>query len=129
MCKIVLLILAVFTPPLAVLFDRGCRRAFWLNCLLTLCFFIPGVVHAFIVILSPKHHDHHDHHHHDHYDDVVVTRNVQYVQQPVILEHGHHHHHREVIVTQVGQPVIVQPAHLGDGVVTYQSQPVYPVVK
>ncbi|KAK6014793.1 hypothetical protein OSTOST_19815, partial [Ostertagia ostertagi] len=32
--------------PLAVLLDRGCRRSFWINCLLTLLGFIPGVIHA-----------------------------------------------------------------------------------
>ncbi|XGW26848.1 hypothetical protein V3C99_007433, partial [Haemonchus contortus] len=127
MCKFLLCCLAIVAPPLAVLFDRGCRREFWLNCLLTLLFFIPGIIHAFIVILSPKHHhrhdsDHHHHHHHHHHQDVIETSRVQYVTQPVVVHQGHHHHHTdEVIVTR--------PEYLTQGVVTYPQQSMYPTVK
>ncbi|VDO73611.1 unnamed protein product [Heligmosomoides polygyrus] len=136
MCRCLLLLLAFFAPPLAVLFDRGCGRALLLNCLLTLCFFIPGVIHAFMLILGDGHRrDEHDHHHHHHTEEVIVTRNVQYVGQPVVVEqvHGHHHHHHydEVVI---GQPVIVgqqvlQPQYLGQGVAAYQPPPVYPNIK
>ncbi|KAL6737923.1 hypothetical protein Aduo_011526 [Ancylostoma duodenale] len=115
MCKVLLLILALFAPPLAVLFDRGCRRAFWLNCLLTLLFFIPGVIHAFMVILSKKHHhDHYDHHHHHHHHDevVVVQPHTHYVAQPVVVGHG----------TQCQG---VQQMVVGEGVVSYESRSVY----
>jgi uncharacterized membrane protein YqaE (UPF0057 family) len=42
-------VLAIFLPPLAPLF-KGKFGAFLLNCLLTLCGFIPGVIHACVVV-------------------------------------------------------------------------------
>ncbi|KHJ79342.1 hypothetical protein OESDEN_16382 [Oesophagostomum dentatum] len=51
MCVILLCILAIFCPPLAVLFDQGCTAQFWINCLLTLLVWVPGVIHAFWVLL------------------------------------------------------------------------------
>ncbi len=42
-------ILAIFLPPLAVLFE-GNFGAFLLNLLLTLFFWFPGVIHAVLVI-------------------------------------------------------------------------------
>jgi uncharacterized membrane protein YqaE (UPF0057 family) len=47
-------LLAIILPPLAVLFC-GKPIQFLLNILLTLCFWIPGVVHAILVV-----HDHHE---------------------------------------------------------------------
>ncbi|KAF2225857.1 hypothetical protein BDZ85DRAFT_279518 [Elsinoe ampelina] len=46
-----LFLLAVFLPPVAVLVRRGCRGSFWLNILLTILGWIPGVIHAWYVIL------------------------------------------------------------------------------
>ncbi|KAK6039654.1 hypothetical protein COOONC_22841 [Cooperia oncophora] len=125
MCKLLLCILALFTPPLAVLFDRGCHRSFWTNCLLTLLFFVPGVIHAFIVILSKKHRHRYDsdhHHHHDH-EVVIESNRVQYATQPVVIHTNlhHHHHHDDVIVAR--------PEYLAQGVVTYpppQAVAAYP---
>ncbi|GAM18512.1 hypothetical protein SAMD00019534_016870 [Acytostelium subglobosum LB1] len=50
--KICLCILAIFLPPLAVLIRKGCSDKFWINLILTLLLWIPGVIHAFIVILD-----------------------------------------------------------------------------
>lgn len=46
------LILAVFVPPLGVFLQVGLGAHFWLNILLTLFGWIPGVLHAFYVILK-----------------------------------------------------------------------------
>jgi len=42
-------LLAILLPPLAVLFC-GKPLQFLLNIILTLCFFLPGVVHALLVV-------------------------------------------------------------------------------
>ena len=48
--KIFLLIIAFILPPVAVLFKVGLGGHFWLNLLLTLLGFVPGVIHAILVI-------------------------------------------------------------------------------
>ncbi len=48
--SIVQIILAIFLPPVAVAMDKGLSGTFWINLILTLIFFIPGVIHAFYVI-------------------------------------------------------------------------------
>ncbi|PAV72723.1 hypothetical protein WR25_18707 [Diploscapter pachys] len=50
MCNFLLGVLAIFAPPLAVLCKSGCNADFWINLILTLCFFVPGMVHAWYVI-------------------------------------------------------------------------------
>ncbi len=42
-------LLTLLLPPLAVFIRVGASRTFWLNLLLTLLFYVPGVVHAFSV--------------------------------------------------------------------------------
>lgn len=44
-------ILALFLPPLAVALDRGCGCDMLLNFALTLLGWIPGVIHAYFVVL------------------------------------------------------------------------------
>ncbi|CAB3406943.1 unnamed protein product [Caenorhabditis bovis] len=78
MCKILLLILAFFLPvveilletdlettafllpnpnnkekfqPAAVLLSRGCGKDLCINILLTLIFFLPGMIHACVVVI------------------------------------------------------------------------------
>ncbi|MGZ8216224.1 YqaE/Pmp3 family membrane protein [Methylomagnum sp.] len=46
------IIFAVILPPLGVFMEVGLSGAFWLNVLLTLLGFVPGVVHALYVILT-----------------------------------------------------------------------------
>ncbi|MBL6448531.1 YqaE/Pmp3 family membrane protein [Fulvivirga sp. 29W222] len=48
--SILRLILAIILPPLGVFFTVGIRGAFWLNILLTILGFIPGIIHAVWVI-------------------------------------------------------------------------------
>jgi len=44
------IIIAILLPPLGVFMQVGIGGAFWLNILLTLCGYIPGIVHAVWVI-------------------------------------------------------------------------------
>lgn len=46
------LIIAFFLPPLAVFLEVGLGMQFWLNLILTLFFYVPGILHAFYVILT-----------------------------------------------------------------------------
>jgi uncharacterized membrane protein YqaE (UPF0057 family) len=50
--KVLLVILAILLPPLAVYLHQGeINGKFWLSLLLTLLFWIPGVIYALILIL------------------------------------------------------------------------------
>lgn len=49
---IIRIIAAIILPPLGVFLQVGLGGHFWLNILLTLLGFIPGIVHALWVILS-----------------------------------------------------------------------------
>nr|WP_232101073.1 MULTISPECIES: YqaE/Pmp3 family membrane protein [Gimesia] len=44
------MILAIILPPVGVLLQVGLGMHFWLNIVLTLCGYIPGLVHAVWVI-------------------------------------------------------------------------------
>ncbi|TAH10979.1 MAG: YqaE/Pmp3 family membrane protein [Sphingobacteriia bacterium] len=49
---VLLAILAIILPPLAVyLHENAVNGKFWLSILLTLLFWIPGVIYALIVVL------------------------------------------------------------------------------
>lgn len=51
--EIVLAILAIFIPPLAVfLFEDSITANFWVDLLLTLLFWLPGIIFAFLVIFA-----------------------------------------------------------------------------
>lgn len=45
-------VLAVILPPLGVLLEVGLGLHFWLNILLTLLGFIPGIIHAVYIIAT-----------------------------------------------------------------------------
>ena len=45
---------AVLVPPLGVFLARGIGGAFWLNCVLTLMAFVPGVIHALYEVLAAR---------------------------------------------------------------------------
>ena len=50
---VLLVILAILLPPLAVYLHQGeINNRFWISLLLTLLFWIPGVIYALIVILG-----------------------------------------------------------------------------
>ncbi len=44
------IILAIFFPPIAILLRFGLTGKFWLNILLTMVGWLPGVIHAFIAL-------------------------------------------------------------------------------
>jgi uncharacterized membrane protein YqaE (UPF0057 family) len=50
MMNIIRIIFAIILPPVGVFLTVGIRFEFWLNILLTLLGFIPGIVHAVWVI-------------------------------------------------------------------------------
>lgn len=47
---VVRIILAIFIPPLGVFLQVGIGIHFWINILLTLLGYIPGIIHALWVI-------------------------------------------------------------------------------
>lgn len=50
---LLLVILAILLPPLAVYLHQGeINKKFWISLLLTLLFFIPGVIYALLVVLG-----------------------------------------------------------------------------
>ena len=51
--QVLLIVLAIILPPLAVYLHEGViNNKFWLDLLLTLLFFLPGIIYALIVVLG-----------------------------------------------------------------------------
>ncbi len=48
--ELIKIIFDILLPPLGVFMQVGLGGAFWLNILLTLCGYIPGIVHAVYII-------------------------------------------------------------------------------
>lgn len=46
------IIFAILLPPLGVLLHEGFSKRFWLDCLLTLLFYVPGLIFALYVIFA-----------------------------------------------------------------------------
>ncbi|MBC6905202.1 YqaE/Pmp3 family membrane protein [Saccharophagus sp. K07] len=46
------LIFAILLPPLGVFLEVGFKGPFWINIILTLLGYIPGIIHALYVILK-----------------------------------------------------------------------------
>ncbi len=46
------IILAIFLPPVAVFLKVGLALHFWINLLLTILGFVPGVIHAIWVLVK-----------------------------------------------------------------------------
>ena len=51
---LVRIIIAIILPPLGVFLQVGFGKQFWLNILLTILGYIPGIVHAVWVIAKYK---------------------------------------------------------------------------
>ena len=47
---LVRIIVAIFLPPLGVFLQVGLGKDFWINILLTLLGYIPGIIHAVWII-------------------------------------------------------------------------------
>ncbi|WP_022665134.1 YqaE/Pmp3 family membrane protein [Desulfospira joergensenii] len=52
--ELVKIIIAIILPPVGVFLQVGIGKHFWLNILLTLLGYIPGIVHAIWVIAKNK---------------------------------------------------------------------------
>ncbi|MCB9948311.1 MAG: YqaE/Pmp3 family membrane protein [Rhodospirillaceae bacterium] len=50
MSDLIKILLAVLLPPVGVLVEVGLTKHFWINVLLTILGYIPGIVHAVWVI-------------------------------------------------------------------------------
>ncbi|NTW34106.1 MAG: YqaE/Pmp3 family membrane protein [Bacteroidetes bacterium] len=50
--QLLLCIIAIFIPPLAVFLNNGIGSEFWIDLILTLCFFVPGLIYALYLILK-----------------------------------------------------------------------------
>lgn len=48
--KLVLIILAIFLPPVAVFLKKGAGKDLIINIVLCILFFLPGVIHALWVV-------------------------------------------------------------------------------
>lgn len=46
------ILLAILLPPLGVFLEVGLTGTFWLNVLLTILGYVPGIVHALYIILK-----------------------------------------------------------------------------
>ena len=51
---IIRIIAAIFLPPLGVFLQVGIGKDFWINILLTLLGYIPGIIHAIWIIAKVK---------------------------------------------------------------------------
>lgn len=49
---LVKIILAIILPPLGVFLEVGFSKHFWINVVLTLLGFIPGIIHAVYIIVK-----------------------------------------------------------------------------
>ncbi|HLP24189.1 MAG TPA: YqaE/Pmp3 family membrane protein [Acidobacteriota bacterium] len=49
---IIRIIFAIVLPPLGVFLQVGLGKSFWINVLLTLLGYIPGIIHAIYVIVK-----------------------------------------------------------------------------
>ena len=49
--KLLEIILAILLPPVGVFIRYGISSTFWINLLLTVLGYIPGIIHALIVLL------------------------------------------------------------------------------
>ncbi len=49
---IIKIIFALLLPPVGVLMEVGFTKHFWINVVLTILGFIPGIIHALYVILT-----------------------------------------------------------------------------
>ncbi len=52
--EVLKIILAILLPPVGVFLQVGLRGHFWLNILLTILGYLPGIIHAVWVIAKDK---------------------------------------------------------------------------
>ncbi|MFG6568246.1 MULTISPECIES: YqaE/Pmp3 family membrane protein [unclassified Sulfitobacter] len=49
---IIRIIIAILLPPLGVFLQEGLGKHFWINILLTLLGYLPGIAHALYIIIK-----------------------------------------------------------------------------
>lgn len=49
---LLLILLAILLPPVAVFLKRGISTSFWISLILTLLFWIPGVIYALLIVFD-----------------------------------------------------------------------------
>ena len=49
---IIRIIITILLPPLGVFLQEGLGKHFWINIILTLLGYIPGIVHAIYIIIK-----------------------------------------------------------------------------
>ncbi len=54
MGDIIRIILSILIPPLGVALEVGLTKHFWINLVLTLLGYVPGLVHAVYIIASKR---------------------------------------------------------------------------
>ena len=47
---IIRILIAVLLPPLGIFLQVGIGKHFWINIILTLCGYLPGIIHAVYII-------------------------------------------------------------------------------
>jgi uncharacterized membrane protein YqaE (UPF0057 family) len=50
--QLLLIILAILLPPVAVYLVKGLDVMFWISLLLTICFYLPGIIFALLVVFG-----------------------------------------------------------------------------
>ena len=50
--NLIRIILAIFLPPVAAFLTVGLSLHFWINLVLTLCFVLPGIIHALWLVVK-----------------------------------------------------------------------------
>jgi uncharacterized membrane protein YqaE (UPF0057 family) len=50
--NVIRIVLALFLPPVAAFLTVGIGLHFWLNLILTLFFFVPGMIHALWLVVK-----------------------------------------------------------------------------
>jgi len=52
MSDLIKILIAVLLPPLGVFLEVGLTKHFWINVILTLFGFVPGIIHAVYIIAT-----------------------------------------------------------------------------
>ncbi len=52
--SIINLICAILLPPLGAFLQVGVTKHFWINIILTLCFYVPAIIHAVWLVVAQK---------------------------------------------------------------------------
>ena len=54
MANFLIILISILIPPLGVAFEVGFTKHFWVNLILTILGYVPGLVHAIYVVASKR---------------------------------------------------------------------------